>query len=448
MTSKSQQFYAHTAFNLVAQLFTLIVGVFVSAVLARSLGAELRGMLGMILLLPMTLMAIFASGFTATVTYSVASKKWNDAEIVPSILGIATILTGVILSVACSILFFRDRLFPGVSYSLLLGAIFLIPVSVLVGAFQCLLSGKQAFREKMQLAFVVGTIRICVFVSLVIAFPGDLAAGLLAYVLAEFFGLLVLYRKCLQVCELATLWQRPRVDFSELRESLTYGWYSQLANLAGYLNYKVDQFIVFWMLGEFALGIYIIAVILAEKLWIFVSNVSAVLFSITAQEHRSGNTHTAAARVASVIFWFNLFIAVLLAFVAKPFIELVYTSEFSGSAVVVLYLLPGIVTLGFGKVLANYIAGIGHPGLNATASGVGVVVNITSNLVLIPRYGLIGAAVSTSISYTVIAAISFCSFLWLTKLRWIDAFVPRIKDLQSIGGYSARLSKSLIKSIC
>ena len=444
MNSKTHDFVSNTGFNLVAQLTSLVIGLATSAILARSLGSELRGSLGVILLLPMTLMAIFSSGFTSTVTYSVASEDWKDTDAIPNILGIASYLTLIMIGVATITLQFHELLFPDVSIWLLISAIVYLPISVLVGALQCLLTGKHAFREKMKLSFIVSPVRLLVFGVLLLAFPKRLDIGLLAYLLAEFLGLVVLYVRCVAICKSKRFWHMPKFDLRHMQESLAYGGYSQLANLAGFLNYKVDQFIVFWMLGEVQLGIYIIAVVLAEKLWLFVGNVSSVLFSLTAKNGATKNSHTTAARVAAIVFWCNLACAVVLAIVAKPFVEWVYTTEYSESALVIIYLLPGIVSLGFGKVTANYIAGIGRPGINAVAACCGVVINVLMNLWLIPVYGLLGAAISTSLSYSAIALISFSCFLWLTRLKWYEPLVPRYRDVKMIFRYCSRKFRSLL----
>ena len=446
MNKKSQKFFSNTGFNLLAQFVSLVVGIATSALLARGLGVELRGELAIILLFPTTLMAVFASGFTATVTYSVASKAWEENEIIPSISGIAIYLSAIMLFASAVVLMFHDRLFHGVPIYLLIFAIALIPVSVITNSLKSLLTGKQAFREKLLLTMLVDPLRLLVFAVLILAWPKNVGVGLLATVLAAAVAAVTFYRKCLTLCNQKQWFGRPRFDVSTMRNSLAYGGYAQIANLAGFLNYKADQFIVFWLLGPIPLGIYIIGVGLAEKLWLFVGNVSSVLFSLTAENKDQKSSGKIAARVGSIIFWFNIAIGVGLGIVSIPFINLVYTTEFSQSGVVVLYLLPGIVGLGHAKVLSNYIAGIGRPGINAAGAIIAIVINVIANLILIPRLEIIGAAVATSISYSLYSLYTFVCFIHLTKLKWHEPLVPSVNDLSLIYRYSMDTLRSLRSS--
>jgi O-antigen/teichoic acid export membrane protein len=87
------------------------------------------------------------------------------------------------------------------------------------------------------------------------------------------------------------------------------------------------------------------------------------------------------------------------------------------------------VALGYGKVLNGYIAGRGRVDLTALGSVGGLFINLGANLILIPRVGLIGAAIATSISYTSIALFSYANFLRMTSVPSLMPLVPSGKDL-------------------
>jgi len=65
-------------------------------------------------------------------------------------------------------------------------------------------------------------------------------------------------------------------------------------------------------------------------------------------------------------------------------------------------LLPGVVLLGGAKVLTNEIAGRGYPHYNSVNSGLALILTVILDLVLIPRYGALGAALASSLAYTAI----------------------------------------------
>ena len=85
--------------------------------------------------------------------------------------------------------------------------------------------------------------------------------------------------------------------------------------------------------------------------------------------------------------------------IGKPFNELVYTSDFSPAYSALLVLLPGVVLLGGGKVLTNELAGRGYAHYNSINSGLALVATLVLDVLLIPRYGITGAALASSIAY-------------------------------------------------
>ena len=94
--------------------------------------------------------------------------------------------------------------------------------------------------------------------------------------------------------------------------------------------------------------------------------------------------------------------AVVLALLGSFLINLIYTSAFASAYLPLLLLLPGVVLLGGAKVLTNEIAGRGYPQYNSINSGIALVLTVILDLVLIPRYGVPGAAFASSVAYTII----------------------------------------------
>jgi O-antigen/teichoic acid export membrane protein len=65
-----------------------------------------------------------------------------------------------------------------------------------------------------------------------------------------------------------------------------------------------------------------------------------------------------------------------------------------------IWLLPGIVMGSATRIVAYDFSARGRPELNSYLAIVVLVINVAANLVLIPRYGIIGGALSTTIAYT------------------------------------------------
>jgi len=79
---------------------------------------------------------------------------------------------------------------------------------------------------------------------------------------------------------------------------------------------------------------------------------------------------------------------------------LLYSSAFLPAVRPLQILLPGIVALSVGRVLANDVAGRGRVMLNNYAGLVTVATNVILNILWIPKYGIAGAALASTGSYT------------------------------------------------
>jgi O-antigen/teichoic acid export membrane protein len=76
-------------------------------------------------------------------------------------------------------------------------------------------------------------------------------------------------------------------------------------------------------------------------------------------------------------------------------------------------IMPGILSLSLSKVLAAYLSGLGRPLPTTVAGLVGLTVNLGANLVLIPRWGIVGASAASLISYSCHASV-----LLFVACRW------------------------------
>jgi O-antigen/teichoic acid export membrane protein len=111
------------------------------------------------------------------------------------------------------------------------------------------------------------------------------------------------------------------------------------------------------------------------------------------------------------VFLINLAAVVVLAFAGEPLIIYFFGAEFAGAVPAFQILLIGLAAHGADGVLSGYNVGIGRPEFNTYTALAGLLVTVAGNLLLIPSYGLIGAAIASSAAYTVKAATFTAIFL-------------------------------------
>jgi len=93
-------------------------------------------------------------------------------------------------------------------------------------------------------------------------------------------------------------------------------------------------------------------------------------------------------------------------------------------------LLPGVVALSAGKVVGGYVSGIGRPGINSYVSIGSFVVNVVVNLILIPRFGIVGASAASLVSYTLSALWITAIAARITRTPLVGFWIPRVTDVR------------------
>jgi O-antigen/teichoic acid export membrane protein len=104
---------------------------------------------------------------------------------------------------------------------------------------------------------------------------------------------------------------------------------------------------------------------------------------------------------------------------------MLYGNQFTESGRIVQLLMPGVVAFTIVKVLYMDIAGKGNPSISLLVLIPALIMNIILNLIWIPQYGAKGAALASTISYS----ISAVGFLFLYA-RMVDIKVSNLIKFQ------------------
>jgi O-antigen/teichoic acid export membrane protein len=166
--------------------------------------------------------------------------------------------------------------------------------------------------------------------------------------------------------------------------------------------YNIDIMFLGILVGSTATGSYRAALVVAQFLWLVPTAVQVGLLH-SASRLWSDNEHKRISALSSRAVRFTLVFTLLLvlgvAALAEPLVSLYFGKGFTQTPETVLYLLPGV--LGFAVARPVYATSQGHGNLRPVllATGIAAALNVVLNLVLIPRYGAVGAAIATSIGY-------------------------------------------------
>lgn len=215
------------------------------------------------------------------------------------------------------------------------------------------------------------------------------------------------------------------VRWRTMRPELRFFVIVGFTNLVSMLNYKVDIFWVSHLAGLSEAGIYSIAVLVAELLWLASSAVSQAAYGhIGTQDADKARQITIVIVRASVTLL--ALVSPLLWVMAAWLLPLLLGPQYASSLVPLALLLPGIVAYGGASGFSVYFTNhAGRPRISAMLAGLSFLINLVATPLLVPMWGINGAAVATSLSYLVSMAVSLKTFCALSDARMRDVLNVR-----------------------
>ncbi len=141
--------------------------------------------------------------------------------------------------------------------------------------------------------------------------------------------------------------------------------------------------------------------------------------------------HAATTRVCRHTLFVLAVGAAGLALIA-PQLPRIYGRDYPGMVVPLLVLLPGMLPSGLYQLLTRYFTSRARQEVNIAAAGIAVVLNVALNWVLIPRYGILGAALANGVSYGTAAVVLLVAFVRESGLSVSETLVPRATEISDM----------------
>ena len=178
-------------------------------------------------------------------------------------------------------------------------------------------------------------------------------------------------------------------------------WPLIFAGMVVSIYMKIDQVMLKEMLDAKAVGVYAAAVKLCEA-WYFVPSViTASLFPVIISSKQKSDTlyQQRMQKLYDLMVWVSVTVAIPTTFLADWVIVILYGNDFEASATVLrIYIWAGVFTF-LGVASFKWLVTENLQRYSFYVLAIGAIINIGSNLLLVPIYGINGAAVATFISY-------------------------------------------------
>lgn len=391
-----------------SNVFTLILSLGTSVILARMLGPADRGLFGLAVLIP-TIGAKFCSMGQETVnnTFAGLYRDKRKSLFLQSL--IMTLAGTVVCTLVVYTIFFllpvRRGQFDQIGSEIIWLSCLVTPFLMLSDILIALVKGIA----KIIAAAVILVVQKAVFLALLFIFLVLMAGGVkTAIVLTGVNCLIGVALSIWVVRDYVTL--RPSKFTGWLfKKSLVFGGQINLATFGDFLHYRIDQIILAYMVPIDQLGLYVVAVGLSERIRLVPDSISCAFLPRLANEVSKRQSQVPKVfRCATIIALLSMILAGIF---GVPAILVLFGWRFLGVILPFLLLLPGSMVLGVASVLANDLVVRNRPKYNIWVSYLALTANILFNIFLIPLLGIVGAAVASSLSYTVEG------ILWLVFFR-------------------------------
>lgn len=420
-THKPRTIASNIAFLLFSRIFERLILAVVTIVIARYFGVDTFGQYATAMAYS-TLFFSFADFGMSTLFLRESSK---DRSNMPVYFG-NSLFSETVLAVALYLLMIAIAFAIGYSPTVM----WLI---VLLGGVQFLLSLQKPLQTVFQILFKTYITSVYQLVNSILIVGGSLLIGLLHLSVIQFsFYQLVLTAVLTAVLlAIALRYARPKLVASELFPMLRIAYLFGLSSIFYFIYFQIDAVMLSIFRGDQDVGLYTAAYKLITAAFIIPSVIGYVVYPLMFElfktnQERLRNIYlslykyfTAAGFPITIIFFL----------LASRIIDLLYGEDFMRSAGALAILAWSIGLRFLSMAPGQLLTSINQQPLKTRIQGYAAALNIGANLVLIPMFGFMGAAVATVISeaYLVIAfTMKAQAFFGKSPVTYLKKMIPSL----------------------
>jgi len=181
-------------------------------------------------------------------------------------------------------------------------------------------------------------------------------------------------------------------------------WPLALSGIVVMIYVRIDQIMIKHMMSEEAVGYYSAAVRLCEAWYFIPVTLCNSIFPaiVNAKNVNTEFYNNRMQKLYDLLTWLAIGIAIPVTIFSNQIIQLLFGNEFSSaSPILTIYIWAGVAVF-LGVASSQYLINENLTKLSFSRNLVGMILNVGLNLILIPKYGIIGSAVATLISYSII----------------------------------------------
>lgn len=266
--------------------------------------------------------------------------------------------------------------------------------------------------------------------GLLLAFAGLHWLTVAVYYYAAYlaFGLPWLL-SCGSLLRLPDRWAAGQALRETTRELALNSRGAHLSNILAFINNRLSYYFVVYYVDTRAVGILSVGVALTEAIWLIPRSTALVQYVDLVHALDKNAQVAPTLRVARLSLLATGAAVLTLALLPASLLVSIFGPEFGAARPIIGALAPGVVAVAINVICSSYFAGVGTYRVNNLATLVGLGVTVPACWLLIPRLGIRGAALASSLSYVASTAYLVWAFRRATGASLRD-FFPQWEDLE------------------
>ena len=390
------KYFNNTLWLFISKILSLFSTVFVGAWVARYLGTENFGLLIYSNNLVSLFIPIAMIGLSDIVIKELlADNSKNTNTILETAFGLKFIFGVISLILLFILLLFNNDVFE-VKVLIIIFSSYLLLQSLEVFDFY--------FQSQVKSRFVVYARIIAVTISSIV----KIILINLNYSIT-FFAVIIVLELLITHFITFLYFKKNKISFllknfdKQYAKSLVKkSWPLLLSGLMYVFYIKIDQIMVKEILGAHSAGLYAVAINLSE-VWYFIPNIIAASFFPAILLYKTKGKSIYYKRITnlySLLFWIAVLIAFFITFFGETIINYLYGDVFLESKNILNIYIWSNVFFFFTTISSKWLVAEGFYLHSFYRNIIGAIINVTLNFILLEKIGVIGAAISTLISYS------------------------------------------------
>ena len=407
-------------------LFVRVWNTGFGVIVARILDPGLVGVWYILLMIPGYSEAFGRLKFDIASVYFLSKGKYKLGEVYFNL-----IITSLFSSVVVVVIFFwqRDfilvRLFKNSleTYSLIYLMFAYIPLCLMNMNYKYLFLAKEDVKGYNAMILISPIVTSLLGIFLLLVFEIGVLALVISTLAGGIAGILYGLFRILQTDKIIC-----HLNIKMIREFFKFSWKLYISGLVGHFQLYVSGILVAIYLLPSSVTFFRMGQQKALILSMVAAALGAFLYPLVAKDS-DGRAGEVTAKACRICFLVISLLAIVGALLIKPAVSILYGVDYLPQVLPFLIMLPGVIFYSSASILTSYFMGKGRTEIILKLSLIPLLLQVILCKLLIPVYGILGAAFAAAFSYFLIGMVNIFVFVYISKICFSDVLIPKKTDV-------------------